>query len=587
MLSPQEILSSLSEDDIAIVLKSINARKNELLTVDLITDIVTPNFIGPVWKKDCDGEWVLPEHTLGWDVAGWCTKWLRDPNDSSKPWIFTDEQLRFVLWWYAIDETGEWIYNKGVLQRRKGWGKDPLLAALSIAEMVGPVRFSHFREDGSVAGKSCHAALVQVTAVVQSQTSNTSDMFKLMMSNELIAQYGITPGIEIIRALGGTAQIQMVTSSYRAIEGKRATFALLNESHHMVASNGGLKLYQTVNGNAAKLGNRYLAITNAYVPGDGGVDAGGSEAEQGSVAEKMREAWQAEEDGRAIKTGFFYDSVEASARAPLGGPLVPHIVERMIGDSKWTKVRDVISSINDLSMPAERSRRMWYNQVVADTESLYTPEIIAAAQVENAELRKGDQIVLGLDGGLTDDSTALVAIRTTDKTVFVLGCWGRWEDDGHEGYIVDQERVSDVIDIAHDMYDVVGFISDVEHWETYVNRWTELYAETYRVKAKGVDSIKLDMRGNKERLTRANESLIAAIMGKDLRLDTDVRLKRHLMNVRRRENKWGVGFGKESRESRKKVDIYAALLLAYEALVLFKTRPIDKKPEYGTTGYFF
>jgi hypothetical protein len=37
-------------------------------------------------------------------------------------WQFTLEQLRFVLWWYAVDESGEFVYRTGVLQRLKGWG---------------------------------------------------------------------------------------------------------------------------------------------------------------------------------------------------------------------------------------------------------------------------------------------------------------------------------------------------------------------------------------------------------------------------------------------------------------------------------
>ena len=39
-------------------------------------------------------------------------------------------------------------------------------------------------------------------------------------------------------------------------------------------------------------------------------------------------------------------------------------------------------------------------------------------------------------------------------------------------------------------------------------------------------------------------------------------MTRHLLNARRRPNRWGISFGKENRESPKKVDVLAALLLA-------------------------
>lgn len=34
----------------------------------------------------------------------------------------TKEQKRFILWWYAIDAQGKFIYRDGVLGRIKGWG---------------------------------------------------------------------------------------------------------------------------------------------------------------------------------------------------------------------------------------------------------------------------------------------------------------------------------------------------------------------------------------------------------------------------------------------------------------------------------
>lgn len=76
--------------------------------------------MGPTWQRDGDG-WYLPKHTLGWQIAGWCSEWLQN-DEGDGPWQFTLEQLRWLLWWYAVDETGRFIYRKGVLQRLKGWG---------------------------------------------------------------------------------------------------------------------------------------------------------------------------------------------------------------------------------------------------------------------------------------------------------------------------------------------------------------------------------------------------------------------------------------------------------------------------------
>lgn len=82
-------------------------------------------FLGPTWQTNEDGSWHLPEHTLGWQIAGWVSRYLRSvaPDaEEGDPFQFTLEQLRFVLWWYAVDERGSFVYKRGTLQRLKGWG---------------------------------------------------------------------------------------------------------------------------------------------------------------------------------------------------------------------------------------------------------------------------------------------------------------------------------------------------------------------------------------------------------------------------------------------------------------------------------
>lgn len=98
---------------------TINEHDSTTLTPEEL-EIVTPTCIGPTWRKDSFGQWLLPEFTLGWEIIGWCAEWLLTPDKT--PWQFTPEQMRFVLWWYAVDETGEFVYRTGVLQRMKGWG---------------------------------------------------------------------------------------------------------------------------------------------------------------------------------------------------------------------------------------------------------------------------------------------------------------------------------------------------------------------------------------------------------------------------------------------------------------------------------
>jgi phage terminase large subunit-like protein len=80
--------------------------------------------------------------------------------------------------------------------------------------------------------------------------------------------------------------------------------------------------------------------------------------------------------------------------------------------------------------------------------------------------------------------------------------------------------------------------------------------------------------------TRATERLAAAIRDGQLRHNGDPTLRRHVLNTRRRPNRYGISFGKESRESPNKVDGFAAMQLADMA----RTDLIEKGWKPGTTG---
>lgn len=94
----------------------------------LLTAPPPPVSFGPTWERNPDWtpdmpaskRYLLPKHTLGWHILWWISKNLLD--DEGGPFIPTPEQTRFILWMYAVDEHGKFIYRDIVLQRIKGWG---------------------------------------------------------------------------------------------------------------------------------------------------------------------------------------------------------------------------------------------------------------------------------------------------------------------------------------------------------------------------------------------------------------------------------------------------------------------------------
>lgn len=542
-------------------------------------DALEPTYLGPTWRRTDAGKWLLPERTLGWQILGWCREYLNN-FDGTPGLKLTPEQARFILWWYAVDEHGDFIYNRGVLQRLKGWGKDPLLAVLAIVEFVGPCRFAGWDANGEPIAEAHPNALVQVAAVNQNQTSNTTSLLPTLLSDKAISAYGIKIGAELTRARNGRARLEAVTSSYRALEGKRTTFVIENETQHWVRGNNGDKMHETIDGNATKMNARYLAITNAPLPGED------------SVAERVRHAYEKMLEGSVQDPGYLYDSIEAHPDTPLTPEALRIVLPKIRGDAMWLDIEAIIKSVLDPMISPSRSRRMYLNMIVAAEDQLYSPADWEVLFDPKAVLAPGDEIVLGFDGGKTDDATALMALRVRDMCAFKLAVWERPDidmrarnDENRPHWEVPRESVNSQVHEAFRIYTVKGFYADVSLWESYIAEWEAEYGEGLAVRASERNAIGWDMRQSLQRVTRAHERLMRDVLDRRLKHNGDLTLRRHFLNAMRRDNNYGVSFGKESRESPRKVDLYAALMLAHECLYDLRTRGKKTKTRTGR-GYF-
>lgn len=542
-----------------------------------------PVKIGPTWQYD--NGWVLPEFTLGWRVLAWCGVWLRDKH--GQPWQFTPEQARFVLWFFALDpDTGDFLYHSAVLQRLKGWGKDPLAACLAVAALFADVTFSHWDGDRPV-GREEPSAWVQIVAVSQEQTKNTMKLFPSLISLEARKQYGIQVGKLNVYGLGDTRQIEAVTSSPLAIEGGRPTLIVRNEPQNWLSSNGGHEMAGAIEGNAAKSEHgaaRMLDIENAYRPGEG------------SVAEKTREAWEATQgvDAEALEFGLLYDSLEAPPEAPLTAVDAPSVVESIRGDASWLSIKRIVASIlNGTNSPSE-SRRKWYNQITATEDARFDPLKVRLCEVGD-ELADGDRVVLFGDGSKSDDATGLVACRMSDGLCQVLHV-----QQPKKGQIVDRAAVNLAVVDAMSRYKVLAFWFDPSHtlddsaegderfWWPLCDEWAMKYGRKLKFWAVKTGDKKhavawdMSMSTHQATFTGAVEQLDTDIEAGTFRFRKSGWLRRHLENAKRHPDKFGVSMRKDNRESAKKIDLAVCAVGARMLWRLVQLSDIGKRS--GTPG---
>ncbi len=399
--------------------------------------------------------------------------------------------------------------------------------------MLGPCRFSHWAEEedvdesldiavGDPVGMENEVGWVQVVAVSAEQTKNTMKLLPAMISKQLMAEHGMTKldiGKTFISAYGGSRVIEAVTSSPATLEGGRPTFVIRNETHHWTDSTGGHELAEVIERNATKSAggqSRALSITNAYDPS------------QDSVAQRQREAWEAEHTGEAIGTGMFYDSIEAPESITMRPPEAAEewkappkddqekayreaatrswlgkIIEAVRGDAVWLDIPSIVNAILRGTTQPHVARRFWFNNIVSAADRWADPPAIEAAthpllraarmaEKDADQLRLGwivdpsDPIVVFFDGSKNDDSTALMGCRLDDGYTFVLGVWAKPRGEAGKDWQVDRHDVSDRVDEAFERFNVVAFWGDPSHtleddntrfWDRFIDRWHQKYHE--------------------------------------------------------------------------------------------------------------
>lgn len=535
--------------------------------VDLRWD---PVRIGPTWQWSEASGWLLPERSLGWDFLAWTGMWLRFRG---KPWAYTPEQARFLLHFFAVDESGESVNHSAVLQRLKGWGKDPVAATLSVGYMVAPVVFDHWDGDRPV-GRDEPDAWVQLVAVSQDQTKNTMKLMPGLIPAETRVRYGMQVGKTNVWALGDTRQIEAVTASPLALEGGRGKLIVRNETQNWNSSNGGHDMAGTIEGNAAKAEKeapaRILDICNAYRPGED------------SVAERVRDAWESTQGDRDAEDeherpkfmdfGLLYDSLEAPPDAPLTADAAPDVVASVAGDATWLDARGrILKSILNPANPPSESRRKWYNQVTATEDAWVTPQLWDPLKRAELVIEPGEEVALFLDCSKSDDATGLMGCRITDGHLVTLGMWQRPPGERGKGWLAPREKVDATVVAAVERWRVVAFWGDPSHvlddesmdryWDGLFDEWHRRYKGQLKVWARqGRDAghaVMFDMAllDNQKRFVEALGIAEADIEAGSLTHDGDARLRNHVLNARRQPTRAGLSIAKEHRESRKKIDL--------------------------------
>jgi hypothetical protein len=517
--------------------------------------------------------------TLGYDVLDWIASYLAAPDRADyEPLLLTREQAQFVLNFYAVDPgTGKRRYRRAVLSRPKGWGKSPLLAALSCAEALAPVVPDGWDADGEPVGKpwaEIRTPWVQLAAVSEDQTRNAwAPLLEMLRDGPVVDEY---PGLEPLETFVNlpSGRIEFVTSAATSREGNRPVFAVLDQTEEWKPSNGGVRLAATLRRNLGKTGGSSIESPNAYRPGEGSVSE-----QSAAYAKRIIE-------GRTRDSGLLWDHREAPPDTDMADPTsLRDGLAFVYGDSAevnggWVDtVNRIPAEVWDPDTHPQDARLYYLNQITHASDSWLTqPEWAGCAAVETVVADR-EAITLGFDGsrsrsrGVTD-ATALVGCRVSDGHLFELGVWEQPAGPAGEGWQVPVTEVEAALHEAFRRFSVVGFFADPNKWESYVAGWEAKYHRQLKVKASLQHPIEWWFQPRK--IVRALEQFHSAVVDGELSHDGSSALTRHVLNARRRTSRSGVQIAKAHPDSPDKIDAAIAAVLAWQARLEAVAKGLDR-----------
>lgn len=532
----------------------------------------------------------LPKFTLGYEALAWAAKYLRHPNGlrAGKAWQFTREQARYVLWFYALDENGRWLFHHGARRLAKGSGKSPFAAVMALIELLAPVRFDHWDPDvpGSVAGKPVSMPWVQIAAVSLDQTENTMRMVRAMASPAnapaLHRDYSLDVGKTQI-FVQPEGKLEVITSSAATAEGAESTFVIGDELEHWTPSNGGAELHATLMDNLSKSGSRMLETLNAWKPGIN------------SAGESTFNDWVLQETGRSKnESRILYDARQAPHDTELGdADSLRSALEWVYADCPWSDIDAIMTRIWSPSAQVDDSKRKYLNWPVASSDSWCDPQDWAQMARPDIDVAPGEDIVMFFDGSLSNDHTALIGCRMDDGHIFTIGVWQPKAADPDDKPMVDVQAVDDRVDFAFATWNVIGFYADVREWESFTKvAWPERYRDRLELwatsrGAQQPEPIAWDMRGKDFQFTTAAELAEAEVVQHSFTHDGNPLLTEHVLNARRHEGRYGITVRKESRKSAKKIDACVCMIGARMVWRLARERGGVSKKKQRTGKAFF
>jgi phage terminase large subunit-like protein len=215
------------------------------------------------------------------------------------------------------------------------------------------------------------------------------------------------------------------------------------------------------------------------------------------------------------------------------------------------------------SLPRDEYETKRLNRWVTSSESFLPQGVWEACEDKTLTLDKADPIVLGFDGSFSNDSTAIVACRISDKALFVLGHWERGIDESLTWRVPVEEVEAAMtgICLSHEVKEIV---CDPFRWQRSMEVWQQM----------GLPVVEFPQTPG--RMVPATAAMYDAVVNGNLKHDGDPRLARHAGNATPYYSRNGLMVKKEAKQSLKRIDLFVAAIMAHSRAGTLATAAAEK-----------
>jgi len=469
--------------------------------------------------------------THGPEVCRWIEATvLLGPGDFyGLPFRLTSYQRRWIYRLFEYNpDTGNYRYKRALFGTGKGNGKTPFEAVLGNACLAGPV--------------APIAPLVLVAASTRDQADLVfGDMREGLRHDDCPLKPFVEPMQYSIQLKDSPGEAKRVAAVDGSNDGPRATVLLVDELHEWL---GRLEnVFTVLDGAIGKRRNAFTVMISTA-----GHDRGSLLAKQYDYGKKVA-------SGEVIDDAFLFEWYEAPDHlTDLDDPGVwEEAVRRAnpaLAEADFLRLDYVRSRYDGAqAIPRYQWERYHLNRWTAAESMWLPPDSWEACSAPDRPV--AGQITLAFSGTYSNDSAALLG-ATDGGHLFVIDAW---ESDAELG--VDRAAVAASVKAAIERYRPWRLVCNPLGWTSEIQAWEDVY---------GGAVVIFEWAHQAKRKADACSQFYSAVIGGTLSHDGDPRLARHLGAVVVKETPDGAYISKGGRESRRKVELAVAAIMAFDQL---------------------